>query len=158
LPLEVIERVIDLSGDSPLALCSLSLACRQLYPRRRCLLFARVFLRAHDCVSAFVDFLQANPDLKPRVHSIVVVSPTAFRPILPNLSSIEFDSSERFYPPLLDLHHSSLACFRRLGTYIHTLHLRNVSFSTSLAFSKVLFAFASITHLVCEQVKNRNGG
>ncbi|KAI1787458.1 WD40-repeat-containing domain protein [Ganoderma leucocontextum] len=53
----------------------------------------------------------------------------------------------------LNVHHTSLACFRRLGAHIHTLRLHSVSFPTSLALAQVLLAFSSITHLVCQEVQ-----
>ncbi|PIL29692.1 hypothetical protein GSI_08130 [Ganoderma sinense ZZ0214-1] len=55
-------------------------------------MFSRVQLESNDHVFAFVAFLQANPELKPLVHTIIT-TPAAFGPsllyVLPNLSSVE---------------------------------------------------------------------
>ena len=172
LPWELIERVVDLSRGRPHTLCSFSLTCRQLCSRSRLLMLARVQLENADRVFAFVAFLLANPELKASVHTIIV-TPADFVPsllcILPDLSSIECADESRFEEledegrreldtrvrsahRSLAVHHTSLACFKRLGARIHTLRLDSVSFPTSLAFAQVLLAFANITHLVCLSV------
>ncbi|KAI1781619.1 hypothetical protein LXA43DRAFT_908258 [Ganoderma leucocontextum] len=138
LPWEVIERIIDHSGDHPKSLRSFSLTCRQLRPRSRCVLFTRLDFKSRDCVFAFVDFLQDNPHLTPFVRSIVV-RPSDFAPfpllhILPNLSEIGFTSRECFTarPDTVSAlwHQSSLTCSQRFGTHIQTLHLFCLSFAT----------------------------
>lgn len=160
LPWEVIESVIHHSRYRPRTLRSISLTCRQLRPRSLCLMVASVSLTSREKAFAFIDFLLGNPHLKPLVYS-VVISPTNFGPsllyILPNLSEIECFSpkpiSQHAKPqPFHDLHHSSLACFRRLGTNIQTLRLYHVRFPTSLAFARGLLALANVTHLVCADV------
>ena len=184
LPWEVIERAIDISCGHPNTLCSLALTCRQLRSRSRLVMFRRVQLESSDHVFDFVAFLQANPQLKTLVRTIVV-TPAAFGPsllyILPNLSSIEcvdesqleepedeeeggeyelFNIPDRTHPPTsvgihrsLAVHHTSLACFTRLGAHIQTLSLNSVSFPTTLSFAQMLLAFASITRLVCKKVE-----
>ena len=158
LPWEVIEHVIEYSRGRPNTLCSLSLTCRQLLPRSRCAMISCVQLKCSDRVLSFIEYLQANPTLRPFVHTIVV-SLASFAPsllyMLTNLSSIECVPSE-ISPrpgPIITLHPISLARFRRLGTRIHTLRLTHVSFSTFLAFTQVLLAFTSIKHLICERVE-----
>ena len=195
LPWEVIEWVINLSSHRPNTLCNLALTCRHLRRPSHLAMFGKVQLESSDHVFAFVAFLQANPELQPFVHTIVV-TPAAFGPsvlyVLPNLSSIEcVDESqlgepededgegeqeregegedERLHipdymrPPTsvnrsLDLHPSSLACFKQLGAHIRTLRLNSVSFPTSLAFVQTLLAFSSITRLVCEKVEIEAAG
>ena len=188
LPWEVIERAIGFSAGRPNTLCSLALTCRQLRPRSHAVMFSRVQLKSGAHVFTFVAFLQANPELKPLVHTLIV-TPAAFGPsllyVLPNISSIEcLDESQLEEPedenedkkdkvsnilhllssakvrvhPTLVVHHTSLACFRRLGAHIHTLRLNSISFLTSLAFVKMLFAFSSITRLVCESVDIKTAG
>lgn len=163
LPWEVLERIISYCGDVLDTLCSLSLTCRQLRPRSQGVIFARVDLtRSKDRgVFPFVAFLEANPDLKPLVLSIVI-RPIDFGPsllyILPNLSAIECLSSGPSEVSALPLHHTSLACFRRLKTHVQTLHLVNISFPTSLAFTQVLLALGSVTHLVCTDVVIKTEG
>ena len=92
LPWEVIEWVINLSSHRPNTLCSLALTCRHLRRPSHLAMFGKVQLESSDHVFAFVAFLQANPELQPFVHTIVV-TPAAFGPsvlyVLPNLSSIE---------------------------------------------------------------------
>ena len=58
----------------------------------------------------------------------------------------------------LNMHHTSLACFKRLGADIRTLRLNSVSFPTSLVFAQVLSAFSRITHLVCKKVQIKAAG
>lgn len=58
----------------------------------------------------------------------------------------------------LNIHHTSLACFKRLGAHIRTLRLNSVSFPTSLAFAQVLSAFSRITHLKCKKVQIKAAG
>ena len=165
LPWEVLERIISYCGDVLDTLCSLSLTCRQLRPRSQGVIFARVDLtRSKDRrVFLFVAFLEAsaNPNLEPLVLS-VAVRPIDFGPsllyLLPNLSAIECLSSGPSEASVLPLHHTSLACFRRLGTHVQTLHLVNISFSTSLAFTQVLLALGSIAHLVCTEVVIKTEG
>ncbi len=123
-------------------------------------MFASIALKSREHAFGFIDFLQDNPHLKPLVSSIIF-SPTSFGPsllyILPNLSEIECLSpkprskSEKPHP-LPDLHHSSLACFRRLGTHVRTLRLYHVRFPTSLAFARVILALTNLTYLVCADV------
>ncbi|KAI1783219.1 hypothetical protein LXA43DRAFT_956510 [Ganoderma leucocontextum] len=167
LPWEVIERVINHSAGRPKTLQSLALTCRQLRPRSRIVMFARVQFKDRDNVFAFVDFLQDNPHLPmpicahspmPVVRSIIV-RPVDFAPfpllhILPNLSEIEFSPYPQVYSPWTRevfpyLHQSSLTSFHLFGTHIKILHLFDLSFATSLAFVQVLLAFPSITDLVC---------
>lgn len=187
LPWEVIESITDYSAsaDHPDTLCNLSLTCRQIRLRCRYAIFYRVRLKRSDSVSAFISFLQTNPDLRPLVHSIVV-SPNSFRTsllyVLPNLSSLEWIPLDRSHPApgpltqrrrrhrpqqgglwrgqgyspileILDLHHFSLACFRRLGTHIQSLHLCHISFLTPTALARVLLAFTNLRQLVCDSVK-----
>ena len=157
LPWEVLERIIDHCSGHFNTLCCLSATCRQLRPRSQRVTFARVDLTQSKerGVFPFIAFLQANPDLQPLVLSIIV-RPTDLGPsllyLLPNLSSIECISSGPAEAPTLHLHRTSLACFRRLGTRVQTLHLLDVSFSTSLAFVHLLLAFDRLTRLVCTNV------
>nr|VWP01754.1 Guanine nucleotide-binding protein subunit beta-like protein (Cytoplasmic antigenic protein 1) [Ganoderma boninense] len=92
LPWRILERVVDLSSSRPNTLCSLALTCRRLRHPSHLAMFGRVQLESSDHVFAFIAFLQANPELKPFVHTIVA-TPAAFGPsplyLLPNLSSIE---------------------------------------------------------------------
>ena len=166
LPWEVIERVIDRSGDDPKSLCSLSLTCRQLHPRSRRLLFTRLDFKSRDRVFAFVDFIQDNPHLKRSVRSIVV-RPADFAPwpllhILPNLSEVGFTSRECFAarPDAVSAswHQSSLTCSQRFGSHVQTLHLFCLSFATYLSFARALLAFASIAHLTCTHVVIHKAG
>lgn len=166
LPWEVIERVIDRSGEDPKSLCNLSLTCHQLHPRSRCLLFTRLDFKSRDSVFAFVDFLQDNPHLKRSVRSIVV-RPDDFAPwpllhILPNLSEVGFTSRECFTarPDAIAApwHQSSLTCSQRFGTHIQTLHLFCLSFANYLPFARALLAFTSIAHLTCTHVVIHKAG
>ena len=153
LPWEVIERVIDHSARRPKTLRCLTLTCRQLLPRTRLVMFARVRLKNTDQVFDFIDFLYRNPHLSPVVRS-VVFSPSSFGPsllhMLPNLSSIDYVSDGTSKIPALPMHHISLACFGRLGTHIRTLRLSKLSFPTTLAFAQLLLAIETTTYLICD--------
>lgn len=156
IPWEIIERVVDHSGDHPETLRSVSRTCRQLCPRSQLVMFSEVDLKSRDRVSSFVDFLQVTPRLAPLVRSIVV-PPTAFGPsllyLLPNLSAIRCTSWEHQNAhPALALHSISLACLGRLGSHIQTLHLLKVSFPTPAVFARVLLALANVRNLVCIDV------
>ena len=159
LPLEVIEQVIDGSADHPKTLQHLALTCCRLRPRARLVMFARVRFKNHDQICEFVDFLQDNPHLKLVVRSITM-PPIAFPgpsllSILPNLSSIKCappQNSPAGGAHFLALHHTSLACSRRIGRCIQTLCLSNIFFRTSPEFIQLLLAFQNITHLFCDHI------
>ncbi len=170
LPWEVIERAVDQFHGHPKTLRSLALTCRQLLPRTRVVMFARVRFETREHVFAFVDFLQKNPLLKPVVRSIAVwppdLAPVPLLRILPSLSEIEFTSDDQNTD--LDLaphmHQSSLTCFLLLGTHIRTLSLSRLDFETCISFARVLLAFVNVTHLACngvnivEMAAESNGG
>ena len=105
LPWEVIERVIDCFRGRPETLQILALTCRQLLPRCRLAIFARVWFRDRGHVLKSVKFLrdEANSHLKPFIRSIVIW-PADFEPHLlcnlPNLSEIWF--SLKFRPRTFD--------------------------------------------------------
>ena len=165
LPWEVLERMIDLSGDHCNVLRGFSLTCQQLLPRSRWVLFSRLDFKNRERVFAFVDFLDDNPHLKAVVRS-VMVRPDDFAPfpllyILPNLSEIRFKSGEcliaaHILPTIW--HQSSLACSQRFGANIRTLHLSCLSFATYLPFARALLAFTSVRHLTCTHVVINTAG
>ncbi len=157
LPWEVLERIIDLSGEDSNTLRDFSLTCRQLHPRSRCVLFTRLDFKSRERISAFVDFLQDNPHLKPIVRSIVI-QPSDFAPfpllyILQNLSEIRFASRACLIATIpTQWHHSSLTCSQRFGSNVQSLHLGCLSFVTYLPFARVLLAFTNILHVTCTHV------
>ena len=158
LPWEVIERVIDLSCDNSPTLRSFSLTCRQLHPRSRCAMFARVDLSSRDRIFAFLDFLQDNPYLIPFVRS-VVAQPLDFAPfpllrVLSSLSYIRFTSGPGSASEGTScvLHKSTLTCLQRFGCHIQTLHLFEIRFATFLQFAGLLLAFTNVEHLTCERI------
>ena len=159
-PWEVIERIIDYCWDHAPTLRSLSFTCRQLYPRSLSHLISSVNLQSRDRVFAFCDFLQTSAHFRPLVQAIVV-SPAHFVAsllyALPNLSELKIYNS----PPLptfradsciLDPHKSTLACCRRIGDHILTLHLINISLPNPLALAHLLATFAAVDDLVCEKL------
>ena len=158
LPWEVIERIINHSGDHPQTLCSLALTCRQLRPRSRCLMVSRAVFKSRDHIFAFVDFLDGNPHLKPLVHSIVVelmdFPPFPLLHILSNLTEIEFNSVKE----IVALPQPALTCFHRFGANIRSLRLFNLSFVTYLPFSRVLLALPNVVHLTCQNVVIKSVG
>ena len=168
LPWEVIERIINHSGDHPTTLHNFSLTCRSLRPRALCLLVAHVVFKSRLSIFSFCDFIEAKPHLNPLVRSITV-NPNDFAPfpclyILPNLYELTFapvnsNAAKRFKMPLPTVvNQSSLTCCQRFGTHIQTLHLSKLFFSTYLEFGRVLLAFTNILHLVCSGVSIEGEG
>ncbi|TBU30204.1 WD40-repeat-containing domain protein [Dichomitus squalens] len=165
LPWEVLERIINHSGDNLQVLRNISLTCRQLRPRCLCLMVTDIALskKSRADVFALCDFLQVYPHLGPLVGSITS-RPDNFPPfpllhVLPNLSQLTFTrgthntSDQRLELGSLPL--SVLTCYRRFGTPVVTLRLSYLSFPTYAEFCRLLLAFASIREFYCDFVKIR---
>ena len=166
LPWEVIERIISHSRSEPNSLRALSLTCRELLPRSRCVMLeAGVRLKSRDHAFALKRFIRS-----------IIVQPDDLPPfpllrILSGLSEITFDIPSRIVdsdmctwlalaPPILSesLHPSTLKGFQLFGSHVRSLHLFRITFPTPLAFARLLLAFASILHLVCKDASFKTGG
>ncbi len=165
LPWEVIERMIEHSGDHPKALSSFSLTCHQLRPRSCRVRFAQVEFRSRDHVLAFINMLQDNPDVKLFVRSMViqpnVLSSFPLLHMLPHLSEITFRQQSwlRAHPDCPPpMYQSSLTYFRRFGSHIRSLHLFGLCFVTTLPFARLLLALPNIVHLSCTKVNVEMAG
>ena len=165
LPWEVVERIIEHSGDYPKTLSSFSLTCRQLRPRTCCVRFDQTECRDEDHVLAFRNLLQDSPDLKCFVR-LIAVQPDALSSfpllhLLPRLPEIVFRRPSRSHggsdsPPVM--YQSSLTYFRRFGTHIHSLRLSSLSFATDLQLARLLLAFPNVVDLNCTDIKIEGGG
>ena len=179
LPWEVIERAVEHLWDHTATLYSVSLTCHQLCIRSTTLLWAHVKIRSRDHGLYLCQFLREAPHIQPLILSIAVPS-ACLTPSL--LNSFDNVSSVTIFSPVVDissitnvvpqkeylssipggngectlhLHLSSLTCYQRLATRIHTLHLLDLSFATSMGFARVLLAFCNIKHLMISQVRIR---
>ncbi|PIL26173.1 transporter [Ganoderma sinense ZZ0214-1] len=173
LPVEVIERIIDMSSADTKTLSDISQSCRTLLTRSRLRLFVRIHIRTMQQMRAVGDFLDHRPWLHSLIQRVAIgpsngvdSSPIPDReqlalamvvplPLfkLPNLTHWEILFDRPSGGPTLSLNRSASSGFGYYGIHIRTLTLKHVHFPSLADFGRLLLAFSNIRDLEYSECK-----
>ena len=171
LPVEVVERIIDLSSNDPRTLSTFSLSCHTFLPRSRRHLFVSIRIRSFEQIRSASAFLDKRPWLPPLVRQVKIsacspgpssapaalltVVPLPLLTRLPNLC--HWTMAQEWYiskgdtlAGVLSFNRQALTGFQQYTAHIHTLTVRGLQFSSCADMGRFLLAFPNVKTLYCD--------